>query len=567
MSSVKRLVFFAFLITTTFFLIALNKHTPIHASNISAYESGEEFIVAQNSDVQPQDKPFLVFGFGADSPPISNGVQSIERGIDSDTFCGVLYDAIEERFSDEYQISRVPMYSGQRFQGFQQLKITDDITIDSEDTSKAFFSKNIGLECGPNSIRGFREEELKKYGGKFSEGFYTTGAKILINKEDRRLLYKQDFPLANSATGSKIIAVVGGIDRISGSTSCPLLTDATTNTKVGKTTTVDAINTIYGATIKEYAVRDEALDCLLTQGSSTLAYSTDHILLQGLLKEFQDNYDNLDEFVIEPKTHNLTYERYGVVVYGEADERLLSTVNGWIQDIGIDLMDKIDSKLSKFRYTLEGPGTWTYWRPIEVFYRDKLPLFFSSRGTVSTFILFVISLLSLGIMLTHRVIAKILSRLFPQPFRFIIDTRRYLREKGDKKNNSILKWLGSFGIGSEEVYALALKETQGYQPTNLGDIDDYVIANILMNQFRIVRYVERMANEEQKNPEDIKEAIVEKVSRQMKHNPHTQGIVSEWSKWISRGGNQFADNFGLTFGRELAVRLIELTVGQSKELP
>lgn len=568
MASIRKLVVFFVFLIVSFIFVNLNHPSFSQERNTNTLSNpgstNEKIIIAQSNSLN--DKPLLVFGFSADSPPISNGVSSLDRGIDPSTFCGNLYKTIEEAFSEDYKIDRVPMYSGHRFQGFQGLEIPSYGTIENKEEAQSFLSKNIGLECGPNSIRGFRVEELKDYEGAFSKSFYTTSAKILINKNDRALLYQDDFPLAvatNSDTGSKIIAVVGGTERTD-SSSCPELTDPTINTRIGGTTTVDAINTIYGSTVKEYTVRDQALDCLTKPNSQTLAYSTDHILLQGLLNEFQDNYDNLKDFVIEPRTQNLTYERYGVVLYGKLDESLQTTVNNWIDDIGIPLMNSIESDLSDFEYTIEEPITRIFWRPIEDFYRAKLPIFLASSGTILTFALFAASIFLLGLFLTHRFIAKILSRIFPQLFQFIIDTRRYLRKKGDDQNNGFLKWLGSFGLISEEIYALALKENQGHRATNISEIDDYDIANILAHQLRIIRRVEHISAEERKDPEEITNAIVQNVSQQMKHNPRTQSIISEWSEWIRRGGDQFVDNFGTTFGRELAVRLIELTVGRGQ---
>lgn len=572
MKSIGKFASLICLVVIAFVLATSNKLSAVKANSVaSTYEHSEGVIIAQNSSAQSQNKPFLVFGFSSDSPPISKGVPGVERGIDSNTFCGVLYEAIDADFSDEYQIVRVPMFSGHRFEGFQKLSINGHGTIEGEEGAKSFFSEdtgNIGIECGPNSIRGYRAEALKTYGGEFSKGFHTTSAKVLIRKVDRALLYKRGYPLsvdANINAGSKVIAVVGGTEPTSGSVICPSGVEPTPNTRVGGTTTVDAINTIYGSAIKEYAVRREALDCLLQSGSRTFAYSTDQILLQGLLREFRNEEPKLNEYVIEPSTHDLTYEKYGVVVYDRGEKPLLSAVNTWIDDNGRDWINAVKSDLSALEYALEGPGSLLFWRPIERFYRVELPLFFALRGTVSTVFLFILSLIVLGIVLTHRFVANALSKFFPQPFRLAIDARRYLREKGDEQNNGLLKWLGSFGLASEEVYALALKESQGDKPTKLSDIDDYVMASILINQFRIVRYVEHMAKEEGKRPEEVKEAIVEQVSHQMKHNPRTQSVVSEWSKWVKRGGDQFSDNFGLTFGRELAVRLVELTIGRGSD--
>lgn len=511
-----------------------------------------------------EDKPILIFGFSADSPPVSSGANADRSIVEPTTFCGALYSHIRNRFSGEeekYSIKQVPLYSSQRFRGFQESSISDDLFIEDQNSAELFFEKNSGIECGPNSIRGFRIEELKKYGGSFSQDFHETSAKVLIHKDNRKSLYGNNFPLSvkrseGNLDSSQIIAVVGG-DKPFQDLSCRDSASTSLDDRAGGTTTIDAINTIYGAKVKAYAVRGQAVNCLVEEETQTIAYSSDHILLQGLLSEYERNQPKLKDFVIEPKTHNLTYERYGVVVYG--DNEIKEVVDNWILDSGRRFMQEKSSSLAAYRYKIEGGLSQKLWRPLSDFYRVRIPIFLASLSAFSTFLLFIASVFFTLLLFSHRWIASVFAKVFPQLVGSTIRIRRFLRREGDDKNIKMLRDLGRFGLGPEEVYAQAIKDNQG---KNSGKIDDYDISRILEVQLRVSRYLRQLEVNEGVNIENAKESVVEDVANQMKHNPRTRKVIEEWMK---HGSDSFVDNFGSTFGRELAIKFLQIVTGQSSK--
>ena len=110
-----------------------------------------------------------------------------------------------------------------------------------------------------------------------------------------------------------------------------------------------------------YASREQVALCLTHQDSPLLGYASDQILLQGLLDQYANRPElrGLKDFVIEPQSHNLTYERYGIVVYDgmeESDSELtliMPAVNTWLQTEGNALMKSKSADLNRLLYTTE----------------------------------------------------------------------------------------------------------------------------------------------------------------------------------------------------------------------
>lgn len=247
----KRALTFTALLATAFLIINFGGLGQAQPSDETTTSNEERQRVEQ-----VREKPLLIFGFSEDSPPLSFSTNNDNNEVDPNTFCGNLFARIEDNFEDKYEIEQVRLYSNQRFHGFKGIDIPGYGFIDNKTDAIKFLSENRGIECGSNSIRGYRIEDLKTYGGAFSDSFYENSAKVLIRRKDRHLLHNRDFPLAAGKNGgnfdrAQIIAVVGG-DRESGTPECNRLVSDEGDVRAGGTTTEDAINTIYGARVRPY---------------------------------------------------------------------------------------------------------------------------------------------------------------------------------------------------------------------------------------------------------------------------------------------------------------------------
>jgi hypothetical protein len=144
----------------------------------------------------------------------------------------------------------------------------------------------------------------------FSNPFFTTSTKILVNKKKLADLYKNP--------GDLTIGVQG----------------ATTNQVIEKIFPTASIVTVKS--------RADAVDRLTTSDASRRidAYTGDEVILIDLMKE---NTKSLgDGFLIEPKLYGYTREQYGIVVYNDKDLR--DSVNNWIDGDGQEARKLLNNK-------------------------------------------------------------------------------------------------------------------------------------------------------------------------------------------------------------------------------
>lgn len=236
----------------------------------------------------------LPFAYIKDAPPVS----SENRNGILEGFCGSLRSyLINEGWTVEDIIITYP----ERFKVLASKR--PDIYINSLPA----------VECGPSTITRQRKDELLALGngntGSFSDPFFKTSTKLLINKEKLEKLYQGSNDLDIGVQGY-----------------------TTNNQVIGKIFPSARI-----VTVKD---RRDAVDRLTTRDMEKHidAYTGDEVILIDLLKE-----NNLgDRFSIEPKLYGYTQEPYGVVVYN--DKELLNSVNSFINRDGQNATSQLNNK-------------------------------------------------------------------------------------------------------------------------------------------------------------------------------------------------------------------------------
>lgn len=236
--------------------------------------NSEASLFAQTSSPNP-----LLFAYTSDGEPVSS---SGNTGVEG--YCLQLKDYLKEQsYSFEEDIG---LEYSERF------KLDKDNKKVSEPQRWKDIER-ISIECGPNTISQKRMNELAPFGGKFSDPFFTTGAKLLIRNDRRELL----------------------------NSSAPVLKVGV----IGNTTTAETVNNIYPtAEVFPLINREGALNNLK---SGLDAYISDEALLIPILELLPRG-----SYSIEPKVYGLTRESYGVVVYN--NPILLGQVNKWIENEG-----------------------------------------------------------------------------------------------------------------------------------------------------------------------------------------------------------------------------------------
>ena len=237
----------------------------------------------------------LVFAYIKDAPPVSfENNNSILDG-----YCGSLRTYLTNQGWD---IEDTSITYPERFKMLASKRL--DITANLLPA----------IECGPSTITKERKKELSSLGRRdmawFSNPFFTTSTKILVNKKRLADLYK--------IPGILTIGVQG----------------ATTNQVIGKIFPTASIVTVKS--------RADAVDRLTTSdaGRRIDAYTGDEVILIALMKE---NTKNLgDRFLIEPKLYGYTHEQYGIVVYNDKDLR--DSVNNWIDGDGQEARKSLNNK-------------------------------------------------------------------------------------------------------------------------------------------------------------------------------------------------------------------------------
>jgi hypothetical protein len=518
--------------------------------------------VNQDSGVLPSKGSFLLFGYSADAAPISSERGGGSDEIDENTFCGQIYQKLKnEKASNEYlagfKFKTVKLDSSQRFEGLINHKSVTEIAKQSgidlngknpsekKQLKQKFFEQHLGIECGPNSITEGRDISLREINGKFSNKFYTTGLKILIHRNDRHLLYQPKFFAENSTSSNnvpRIIGVVGGeLKDDESANGCPK-DNQQSSVGIG-TTTGKAVQAIYGAQVKVLVLRSQAKDCLINK--SIIAYSSDEILLRGMLKEYAED---LKDYVIEPSTAPLTYEAYGIVVYGKNDLRdaLIQRVQTWSNELKDDnFIKKKESELPQYSSQEKASLISRAWQPIELFYRANLPLFLLKSNQLILVALSLLTILLLLLFLTHRWIATPIAKLFPCLFGLPIRSIERLRARGFANNNKALQLLAEILRGPEQILRETYNRSQGI---NKSKIDSYDVVQVLEVQVKFAKQFRPDSKVEE-------EEVVNKIAEQIKTDPHARQVVAELTRSLS---TSWANHFGEQVGKESAEKFMSL---------
>jgi hypothetical protein len=239
-----------------------------------AEKSSVEIQIAQNDFSTENDSDILYFGVPEERSPY--GFIKTDSKIVS--YCKELISYLRNYQEKKFNFKEISVNVAERFQG-----IVDE-------------KKLIG-ECGPNSITEERKNRIGKIGGKFSETFFETGAKLLLKNEYLQEFFDEKIPLKNEK-----IAVID------------------------KTTTKEIIKSIFpSSTIQIFNDRWEAFEAL-EKDPEIAAYATDEVILKGLWEENKEITKN--SYSIVPRFRPLSYEEAGMVVYKNED--LLESINHWI---------------------------------------------------------------------------------------------------------------------------------------------------------------------------------------------------------------------------------------------
>jgi len=252
------------------------------------------FILDASSSIAASTKK-LVFAYIKDAPPVSFE----NRNSILDGYCGNLRSYLTNQ---GWNIEDISITYPERFKMLASKRL--DITANLLPA----------IECGPSTITKQRKDQLSSLArgdmAWFSNPFFTTSTKILVNKKNLADLYKNP--------GDLTIGVQG----------------ATTNQVIEKIFPTASIVTVKS--------RADAVDRLTTSDASRRidAYTGDEVILIDLMKE---NTKSLgDGFLIEPKLYGYTREQYGIVVYNDKDLR--DSVNNWIDGDGQEARKLLNNK-------------------------------------------------------------------------------------------------------------------------------------------------------------------------------------------------------------------------------
>jgi hypothetical protein len=534
--------------------VAVSKEIETHSEGSEKLYSQAITETNQNAEAITNGNNFFIFGYGADATPISSQQGEGTAKIDEATFCGQIYKKFEEErkhgYLKGYVIKLVELDSSQRFKGLIEHRNLSEITRQSgiefnekmkdpekDNLKQRFFEKNLGVECGPNSITKERESDLEKVSGVFLKKFYTTGAKILIHKDNRHLLYQPSFFAENQKTSNgipRVIGVVGG-ERKNGEAVSGCLVDNPQDARDNGTTTGTAVKAIYGAQVKVLVLRSQAKDCLIDK--SIIAYSSDEILLRGMLKEYASD---LKDYVIEPSIAPLTYEAYGVVAYGRSELRdaLIQRIERWSDKLNEEkYFEAKEKELPRYNAQEKSSLVSILWLPVESFYRSGFPLFLLKSNLLTLIILSIFIALFSLLLLTHRWIATPIARLFPCLFRLPIEFIERLRKRGFADDNKVLQLLSEVLRGPEQILRETYNKSQGITKS---EIDSYDVVQVLEVQVKFAKQF-RPDSQMQIKEEDVANDIAE----QIKTDPHAREVVNELTKSLSTSwGNQVGEQLG-----------------------
>jgi ABC-type amino acid transport substrate-binding protein len=346
----------------------------------------------------------LIFAYSQDAPPISRTGDF--GGIEG--FCKDLLDFLESK--EKWQIKKIPITYIQRFKGLPK---------PDNDSESMLIDKMPAIECGPNSINSQRAWDLTHLEngniGRFSNPFFVTQSKLIINKNNLRTFFDNTSPLASET-----------LIRSNTKTPEPLVTDPLIVGVQSDTTNNAVIRKILPfAMVKKVENRDDAIKKLAE--NDIHAYFGDEAILRELIKHSDLN----GNFVMVPRLNGFTQENYGIVVYNDDD--LLSVVNDWIKEDGYSSRKSLDRSSSIDNLTDLVVRSNYYYVFITCFIGIFLLLFFSNP----IFLLFI-------------------TKLIPKGFKRAL-LAFFLRVKvSNRKDNSFGKLIGflaSSGIRALHVHA------------------------------------------------------------------------------------------------------------------
>lgn len=241
---------------------------------------------------------YLYFGYLTDADPVSYDDDGEFVG-----YCKSLMDYINDQKVFNLPLKGALVRYPRRFQRYAE--IVDDGKFKQVQTNKLI------VECGPNTITSDREKDLRVINSDFSNHFYSTGAKLLIKKNEgiESSLFDQEIPLKGQT-----IAIIEN------------------------TTTNNFIKQIYtrSSTIPVADDRREIAESIGNNIQDISIYASDEILLEELLRKRWDQLTNQGKINYYqrffPKCR-LSHEEYGIVVYDisrEKNKQVLDLINKFI---------------------------------------------------------------------------------------------------------------------------------------------------------------------------------------------------------------------------------------------
>jgi hypothetical protein len=582
----KKLVSKLIIIFLLSFILVYQSSNTFGTANQGALTDSQEAIsfysqvLPENQDTQPNKAKHLIFAYSADATPISSQDGAGSDEIDKGTFCGQILEKLEaaQKSTDtpylhEYTIKKVWLDSSQRFRGLIEHPTVAEIAgknnddsdhskreqsredqlnkeVEREKNAKAFFVNNMGIECGPNSITPSRVKSLANFNGTFSDKFYTTGTKILIHKDARLNLYKSDF-FSDHNRKDNIIGVVGGQREKDNKNSSGCPPDDISNDQGSKTTTGGSVQSIYGSKVKTLVLRSQAKACLNNKEKPIIAYSSDEILLRGMLERFPSD---LNDYVIEPPNSPLTHEEYGIVVYGEAKSRgeLVQRINGWSNLLKAGFFETKEKELPIYSSQEKNFLFKRIGLPTELFFRSHMPSFLLKANQLKITALSLFAFIISFLILTHGWVAIPIAKLFPCLFRAPIGFIERLRAKGFEHNNKILQLITEMLRNPERILRETYNKSQGI---GRGVIDSVDVVQVLEVQVKFAKQFRpnpNMLNEEVANKE---EEIANKIAEQIKSDPYAREVITELTRLL---GTSWANTFGEQVGQESANQFMNL---------
>lgn len=422
---------------------------PLSASTSVLREKSQ--IVAQSGNSQGDSENKIIFGYIADAPPVSS-----QQGAFISGYCGDLKEYLKDK---GWQLDPVAMQYSERFNAFETLR---DSVIQG---------KQPAIECGPNTKTIPREDNLNKITNekgvtsKFSNTFFTSSTKLLINKSKLRELSENPENLRIGVLGSTTTQVIGQIYPTSTIVSVGSRSDAITQLERGG------------------------------QSGGVDAYASDEILLIGIKSD--ENFRRGEEFAIEPKLYGFTREEYGIVTYNS--DYLRDKINDWINKDGQNSRNRLEDQV--------GMSSALGWFVASVYF---YPILF---GILAAFLLLLVS---------HPLFVFLFLKLIPAKLvnRFLYWLKARKKKKGE---NDLVVVLINRLLNDEVFTVVAHKANDKF---NIGFIDGDAAIK-LVEELGIQPLLQRY-REDGLPQAQAEEKVAEVIAQKADDDPQIYKMLQTW---------------------------------------